>query len=63
LNAGGTKVGFLPSSALAPGGAGSASYVPTWNSTPPVITIASKNLETPAASYKLQGAIAGEQNV
>ena len=58
-----TRVGFVPTSALSPGGAGSGSYTQAWNSTPPMITLASKNLETGSDTYKLAGSAADEQHV
>ena len=63
LNAGGSKVGFLPSSALAAGGSGSGSFTPVWNSTPPAISLNLKGLETSAETYKLSGAVTDETHV
>ena len=63
LTAGGTKVGFIPSSALASGGSGAGSYTQAWNSTPPAIAINTKALETSAETYKLTGAVTDEQHV
>jgi len=63
LNQGGTRIGFLPSSALGAGGSGSGSYTATWNSTPPVISLATKALETSAETYRLTGAITDESHV
>lgn len=63
LNAGGSHVGFIPSSALSSGGSGSGSYAPSWNSTPPAIALATKALETSAETYKLSGAVTGETHV
>src|SRR5262249_42321505 len=60
---GGAKIGFIPSDALAAGGAGAGSYLPVWNSTPPVITLNMKGLETTADTYKMSGAITDEQKV
>jgi len=63
LTAGGSRVGFLPSSALAHGGSGQGSYAAVWNSTPPVITLNHKSLETGADTYKLTGQVTDEQHV
>ena len=59
----GSRIGFLPTSALAQGGAGQNTFAPIWNSTPPVITVNHKGLETSADTYKLNGQITDEQNV
>nr|MBA3501512.1 hypothetical protein [Deltaproteobacteria bacterium] len=63
LNAGGSKIGFIPTAALMQGGSGQGSYAPTWNSTPPVINVNHKGLETTADTYKLNGQITDEQHV
>ena len=64
LNAGGSRVGFLPTSALTSGGSGSGSFTQTWNSTPPAINLALKGgLETSAETYKLTGAVTDETHV
>jgi carboxyl-terminal processing protease len=63
LNAGGSKIGFLPTSALSPGGSGQGSFTPVWNSTPPVIAINTKGLETTSDTYKLTGSVTDEQHV
>jgi carboxyl-terminal processing protease len=63
LTPGGTRVGFIPSEALAAGGSGTGAYQPVWNSTPPVITLTTKALETSADRYTLAGAITDEQKV
>jgi carboxyl-terminal processing protease len=63
LNAGGTKIGFIPTSAVMPGGSGQGSFAPAWNSTPPVISVNHKGLETSAETYKLNGQITDEQHV
>ncbi len=63
LNQGGSKVGFIPQAALAQGGSGSGSYTPYWNSTPPTIALATRDLETTGESYKLQGTISDETKV
>ena len=63
LNAGGSRVGFVPSSALSAGGSGTGSFTQIWNSTPPAINLALKGLETSAETYKLNGAITDETHV
>jgi len=63
LNAAGTKVGFLPTTAVSSGGTGQAQYTQTWNSTPPMIALNLKGLETTADTYKLSGNVSGEQHV
>jgi carboxyl-terminal processing protease len=63
LNQGGSKIGFLPSTVLSPGGSGQGSYTPAWNSTPPVIALNVKALETTAETYKLSGTVTDEQHV
>jgi carboxyl-terminal processing protease len=63
LNTAGTKVGFLPASALAAGGAGQTQFIQVWNSTPPMIALNLKGLETSASTYRLSGNAAGEQRV
>lgn len=63
LTPGGTKVGFLPTETLAAGGSGTGSYQPVWNSTPPVIALSLRGLETTADTYKLNGSITDEQKV
>jgi carboxyl-terminal processing protease len=45
------------------GGSGQGSYAPMWNSTPPVISVNHKGLETTADTYKLNGQITDEQHV
>jgi carboxyl-terminal processing protease len=63
LTPGGSKVGFIQTEALSAGGSGSGSYQPVWNSTPPVISLSTKALETTADTYKLSGSITDEQKV
>jgi carboxyl-terminal processing protease len=63
LNAAGTKVGFVPSAAFSTGGAGTGNYAPAWNSTPPVISLQVKGLETSATTYKLTGSVNDEEKV
>jgi carboxyl-terminal processing protease len=63
LTPGGTKVGFIPTSSLSTGGSGQGSFAPVWNSTPPVITLHVKSLETTADTYRLAGSVTDEQHV
>ncbi len=58
-----TRVGFVPTSALTMGGAGTNTFTQAWNSTPPMIALASKNLETGSDTYKLAGSATDEQHV
>ncbi|MBA3540300.1 MAG: PDZ domain-containing protein, partial [Deltaproteobacteria bacterium] len=60
---GGAKIGFIPSAALSIGGSGNGTFVPTWNSTPPLINLKAAKLETSAPSYKLMGTVNDEQHV
>jgi carboxyl-terminal processing protease len=57
------RIGFLPTSGLQTGGTGQGSFTPAWNSTPPVIAVNHKGLETSADTYKLNGQITDEQHV
>jgi carboxyl-terminal processing protease len=57
------KVGFVPTQSIGAGGAGNGSYVQLWNSTPPMIALNLKGLETTADTYKLSGAINDEEKV
>ncbi|MBA3458958.1 MAG: PDZ domain-containing protein [Deltaproteobacteria bacterium] len=63
LNAGGSRIGFIPSSALSSGGSGSGSFTQVWNSTPPAISLNMKGLETSAETYKLSGAVTNDMKV
>lgn len=63
LTAGGTRVGFLPSSALGAGGSGTGSFSLAWNSTPPAITLDTKALATSSDTYRLAGAVSNDQHV
>jgi len=63
LNAAGTRVGFLPASTVAGGGTGTTQFTQAWNSTPPMIALNLKGLETNAESYKLSGSVSAEQHV
>jgi carboxyl-terminal processing protease len=63
LNAGGTKVGFLPASAVSAGGSSQGQFTQVWNSTPPMIALNLNGLETNADSYKLSGNVSAEQHV
>ena len=62
----GTKVGFIPTSMVAnraAGGAAAGGFVPVWNSTPPVIAMNMKGLETSNETYRLTGSVSDEQKV
>jgi carboxyl-terminal processing protease len=59
----GTKVGFVPTSMVSSGGAGNGNFIPLWNSTPPVIAMNMKGLETSNETYKLTGSVNDEQKV
>jgi carboxyl-terminal processing protease len=65
LNAGATKVGFVPAKATSPGASrsGQGQFTQMWNSTPPVIALNLKGLETSAETYKLSGNVSAEQRV
>jgi carboxyl-terminal processing protease len=63
LSAGGTKIGFIPSAQLSVGGSGTGSFIPAWNSTPPMISLNMKGLETSSETYKLTGAVTDESHV
>ncbi len=63
LNAGGTRIGFIPSSALSTGGSGTGSFTQIWNSTPPAIAVNTKALETSNETYKLNGVVTDETHV
>lgn len=59
-----SRVGFLPSSSLGQGGGASAgTYTQAWNSTPPVIDLNLKGLETSAETYRLSGTVKDEEHV
>ena len=60
---GAAKVGFISTAALTGGAAGTAAYAPAWNTTPPLIALASKNLETSTDTYKLAGLVTDETHV
>ncbi|MEO8549672.1 MAG: MXAN_5808 family serine peptidase [Kofleriaceae bacterium] len=63
LDAAGTKVGFVASSAVSAGGAGASNFTAAWNSTPPLINLAAKTLETRGDTFKLQGTVTDEMHV
>jgi carboxyl-terminal processing protease len=60
---GATKVGFVATSAIGSGGTGGGAFAPYWESTPPMISLATKSLETAGESYKLAGTAADETHV
>ena len=57
------KIGFLPTASVGSGGGGASGYAQTWNSTPPVIALTAKNLETTAETYRITGAVNDETHV
>jgi carboxyl-terminal processing protease len=57
------RVGFVQTAHLAAGGPGTGSFSATWNSTPPVVTLNLKTLETAADTFKLQGTVSDEEKV
>ena len=63
LDATHTKIGFIASSTLTSGGSGMGTYTPYWNSTPPLISLSPKSLETNADTYKLAGSVSDETHV
>ncbi|HEU4729311.1 MAG TPA: MXAN_5808 family serine peptidase [Kofleriaceae bacterium] len=63
LNAAGTRVGFVPSAAVSSGGSGLGQFAQTWNSTPPMIALNVKGLQTAADTFKLSGNVSAEQHV
>jgi len=63
LDAAGTKVGFVANSAVSAGGAGGSGFTSAWNSTPPLINLAAKSLETRGDTFKLQGTVTDEMHV
>ncbi|HTR55734.1 MAG TPA: MXAN_5808 family serine peptidase [Kofleriaceae bacterium] len=60
---GATKVGFVATTAITPGGTGGGMFAPYWESTPPMISLATKSLETTGESYKLSGTASDETHV
>ncbi len=60
---GGSRVGFVPESAVSAGGSGQSSFTPYWHSTPPQIALATKTLDTSGSSYRLQGTVTDETHV
>jgi len=63
LDKDGKRVGFLPTQSLGSGGAANGTFVPLWNSTPPVVALNLKGLETTADTYKLSGTINDDEKV
>lgn len=57
------KVGFVPTSAIALGGSGSGSFAPFWATTPPLISLQGKTLETNSDTLKLSGLITDDMHV
>jgi carboxyl-terminal processing protease len=60
---GATRVGFLPQSAVSPGGSGGSTYTSYWHSTPPLIALQTKTLDTSGNTYRLQGTVTDETHV
>ncbi len=60
---GATKIGYLPTAMLSSGGNGSGSFSALWNSTPPLISLATKSLETNADTFKMQGTVTDDSHV
>jgi carboxyl-terminal processing protease len=59
-----SRVGFLPSTSLGRGGsAATSTFTPDWNSTPPIIDLHLKGLETSAETYRLAGTVKDEEHV
>jgi carboxyl-terminal processing protease len=63
LKLGASKVGFVASAQLAAGGNGGGSYTPLWNTTPPMISLSSTQLETSGDTFKLAGNATDENHV
>ncbi len=57
------KLGFIPSQALTQSGNGGGTYIPMWNSSPPLINWQVAKLETSDDHYRLQGVVSDEQHV
>jgi carboxyl-terminal processing protease len=60
---GATRVGFIPESAVTSGGSGGSSYTSYWHSTPPLIALQTKTLDTNGTTYRLQGSVTDETHV
>jgi len=63
LTQGGSRVGFIPETAVSAGGSGQSTFAPYWHSTPPSIALASKASDTTANTFKLQGTVSDETHV
>jgi carboxyl-terminal processing protease len=63
LDATGSKVGFIANQAVTAGGAGTSPFTATYNTTPPLINLTSKSLETRGDNFKLQGTVTDELRV
>ena len=63
LDKDGKKLGFVPTASVASGGAGNGTFQQSWNSTPPMISLSLKGLETTSDTYKLAGAVNDEEKV
>jgi carboxyl-terminal processing protease len=60
---GANRVGFIPGASVSGGGAGTGAFTPLWNSTPPLISLSAKNLETNGDTYKLSGSVSDDTHV
>ena len=60
---GAARVGFVPQSAITAGGSGGSSFTTYWHSTPPLISLATKTLDTNGNTYRLQGTVTDESHV
>ncbi|MEO6776846.1 MAG: S41 family peptidase [Kofleriaceae bacterium] len=63
LDAAGTKVGFIANQAVTGGGAGTSPFTATYNTTPPLINLTSKSLQTRNDTFKLQGTVSDDLHV
>ena len=52
-----------PTSSVSTGAGGKPAFQTAWNSTPPLISLAAKSLETNSDTFKLQGTVTDEMKV
>jgi len=57
------RIGFVPSAAITSGGSGAGAFTQAWNSTPPVISLTAKDLETTGETYRVAGSVSDEEHV